>query len=361
MHPAKVNDPLMTRQFMNATILLRCDGGAMTGWGHASRCLALAEAFVELGYRCLFVGRFDQPVQRRIEEAGMFTVNTSTESWSESDASRLVELSASTSARGLVVDSYLVSTDYLRILQAGRVPTLVIDDFNALSRYPCAAVLNFTSRAGDLGYERSDETNLFLGPRWFLARRSLRQARSGGVPGVATANRVLVTTGGNDPHGISRPALQSLSQCCPSALVRIVSTNASNDLADLHSIMRKFDTEPLILGPQPDLAKELLFADVVISSAGLTKYEAAYLGRPAAVFSQNAGQFDDAVRFEQLGMALHLGAASQLDQRFVDATIARIFDDQSLRERIQSSSLSIFPSDPTMDLAITLCFEVFAT
>jgi spore coat polysaccharide biosynthesis predicted glycosyltransferase SpsG len=340
------------------TVLFRCDGTSQTGLGHASRSLALAEAFVDLGCGCSFVGRFDAPVQERLRTAGMVTEALDAESWSTDDAAALTDLTARRSACGVVIDSYLVGADYAGRIEDSGAPVLLIDDFAALPHYPCSAVLNFTSRADEYAYP-CDNLRCFLGPRWFLGRRGLRQLRAQGPRPVRDVRHALVTSGGSDPHDILLPAIDALLACDPQLSLHAVVPAGYAARVRLEALLARFRGETRVLSQLPDLSSELEWADVCIAGAGLTKYEAAYLGVPSGVLSQNEGQARDTVRFASLGMALDLGLASQIDRASLNANVRRLVQDRELRESLQRHSLAVFPEDPTRDLAVALLSEVF--
>ena len=320
--------------------------------------MALAEAFVDLGYRCIFLGHFDPIVQERLRGADMRWETLDATSWSDEDATTLRKLAARTDAIGVVVDTYLADSDYIARVECERAPVLLIDDFAALSHYACSAVLNFTSRAPEFSYP-CESVRCYLGPKWFLGRRTLRALRARGPQPPEQVRRVLVTSGGNDPYDVVLPFVQAILACDDSLAVNVVVRASYDARPALEDLLARFRGETEIMTQLPDLSLELAWADMCLANAGLTKYEAAYVGMPAGVLSQNEGQAKDAVKFAELGMTVDLGPASHIDSALLTAQIKRMLADRALREQLQRHSLAIFPADPTRDLATSLLSEVF--
>jgi UDP-2,4-diacetamido-2,4,6-trideoxy-beta-L-altropyranose hydrolase len=340
------------------TVLFRSDGTSDIGLGHTSRSVALAEAFADLGYRCLFFGHFDPTVQERLRGAGMLWETLDATSWGDGDASALSELAARTDAIGVVVDTYLADSGYVASVESERAPVLLIDDFATLSHYACSAVLNFTSRAPEFSYP-CGSVRCYLGPKWFLGRRALRVLRARGPRPPELVRRVLVTSGGNDPYDVVLPFVQALLECDASLAVHVVVQAGYRARSTLECLLAQFRGETEILTQLPDLSRELAWADMCLANAGLTKYEAAYVGMPAGVLSQNEGQAKDAVKFAELGMTVDLGLAAEIDRSLLTTQIERMVADRKLREQLQQHSLAVFPTDPTRDLANSLLAEVF--
>lgn len=310
-----------------------------------------------MGFRCRFVGHFDSVVQERLQGAGMEWETLASTAWGADDANELTRLARVADAIGIIVDSYLVDAAYVGAVER-EAPVLLIDDFAGLSHYPCSAILNFTSRAVEFSYP-CDRVRCYLGPQWFLGRRSLRELRARGPRSTEQVRRVLVTSGGNDPFDVVLPAVESLLACDASLSVHVVVRAGYDGMPALGALLAQFRGETSILSQLPDLSRELAWADLCLANAGLTKYEAAYLGIPAGVLSQNEGQAKDALRFEELGMTLDLGPASHINRAHLREQIGRLVTNCSLRETLQRRSLAVFPADPTRSLAEALVADVF--
>lgn len=340
------------------TVLFRCDGTSDIGLGHTSRSLALAEAFTDLGYTCLFLGHFDPMVQDRLRGAGISWETLNATSWSREDATALTILAGRTDAIGTVVDTYLADSEYVAHVESARAPALLIDDFATLPHYACSAILNFTSRAPEFSYPCTS-VRCYLGPKWFLGRRALRVIRAGGSRPPDLVRRVLVTSGGSDPYDVVLPFVEALLKCDDSLALHVVVRSDYGERATLERMVAQFSGECEIMTRLPDLSRELAWADMCLANAGLTKYEAAYVGMPTGVLSQNEGQAKDAVKFAELGMTMDLGPAADVDSSLLTTQVDRMLTDRKLRETLQRNSLAVFPADPTLDLAKSLLAEVF--
>jgi spore coat polysaccharide biosynthesis predicted glycosyltransferase SpsG len=340
------------------TLLFRCDGTSLTGLGHTSRCIALAEAFVDIGCRCSFFGHFDPPAQDLLVAAGMPWEPATEASWTMGEVDATASAARRCRASGIILDSYLLDADYVCALESAGAPVLLIDDFAALSRYDCSAVVNFTSRAEEYVYPRAT-VRCYLGLRWFLARRALRHMRARGPKPTSDVRRVLVAAGGNDPRDIIVPVVESLAACDSTLSVHVVAGASYRDHDTLASLLARFSGETRVLVRLPQLVGELEWADTCVSGAGLTKYEMAFVGMPAAVLSQNDGQARDTVRFEELGLVMDLGSAAQIERGVLADRIERLLRDASLRASLNRRGLETFPSDPTHDLATSVLANVF--
>lgn len=340
------------------TILFRCDGTSQTGLGHTSRSLALAEALIEQGVRCVFLGHFDATVSERLRNAGVDSLALEVTSWGDADAAALHRAVTELNAIGVVLDSYLAGAGYVAAMARAPAPTLLIDDFAALPSYACAAVLNFTSRAEDFSYP-SAGTRYYLGPRWFLGRRSLRELRARGARATDSVRQVLVSSGGNDPFDVVLPFVRAALACDSSLCMNVVVRDNYPNRQALEALLSRFSGPANVLNRLPDLSLELAKADVCLASAGLTKYEAAYLGVPTGVLSQNDGQARDAAKFAALGMTEDLGLAENIDEDLLVPCIKRMLFEREVRVQLQQRCFGIFPLDPTRDLALSVLTEVF--
>jgi spore coat polysaccharide biosynthesis predicted glycosyltransferase SpsG len=125
------------------------------------------------------------------------------------------------------------------------------------------------------------------------------------APMAGAARRVLVSCGGTDPEGRAGLGLAWLAALRFPGIVDLVLGAGGTACPDLPAGLAVRVHRNL-----PTLAPLLHRADLALISGGMTLYEAACLGTPAAVIPQNRHQILNAERFQARGAALLLDPAA---------------------------------------------------
>jgi spore coat polysaccharide biosynthesis predicted glycosyltransferase SpsG len=141
-------------------------------------------------------------------------------------------------------------------------------------------------------------------------------------PMTGAAHRVLVSCGGTDPAGRAALGLAWLAELGFPGTVDLVLGAGGTACPDLPAGLAVRVHRNL-----PTLAPLLHQAELALISGGMTLYEAACLGTPAAVLPQNDHQILNAARFQARGAALLLdpaaGGAPEALGRLLEAPRAR--------------------------------------
>ena len=327
-------------------ILFRCDGTTKTGLGHVSRSLALAEAMGECGFTYRFLGEFETGAANLLSDAGVAFGESIGETGGKGDLDNTIRAVGDQRAEAVVVDSYHVDDDYIASLNRNGAPVFLIDDFGRLERYECSLLLNFTVNAARLDYPRGNQVYL-LGPEYLLVRKTLRSMRRRMRPRTGDVRRALVVIGGVDPLNLSSRLVRLLLEVAPPLSVHVVAGPSHRHTKELSLLIDKFQGESRILDQLPCLAEELAWADICVCGGGLTKYEAAYLGVPTAVLSQNPDQARETVHFAGKGLALDMGFWKDNNDQTLAARLSHLIVNESLRKSLHQTGLSCFPEDPT--------------
>lgn len=296
-------------------LVIRADGDSQVGVGHLMRCLALAQAWHDVGGEVTFVTTCTNDLLLdRIRAEGFTILSTSRvypdiHDWEHTQSALL-----SSADSWLVLDGYNFDDYYQRMVKATGNPLLVIDDMATLSDYSADIVLNQNVFANRLKYTRSRDTRLLLGPRYALLRREFG-ARIGGERAVSdSARKVLVTLGGADAPNCTLRILHALSELQAEGL----QVKAVVGMNNSHSGMLRKDIEkysmPLTVVFNPaDIAELMLWADVAVSAAGTTALELASLGVPTAVVAIAENQRATADEMGRAGSAYKLGFHQEID------------------------------------------------
>lgn len=327
--------------------VFRCDATAPIGFGHLSRCIALAEAFRLSGIRSTFAGLFDAPARDQIAASGFDCVDLPGPVNSEAADRQFVDMMMKEPATFIVVDSYRTDENYLSSLKAPGCAVVVLDDFRALETYPCDVVLNFTWEAGSLGYP--DGPLLLLGPGFFPARRQLVELRPRSLERQrrGAIRNLLIAIGGADPKRVAARLVRILRKDHSGICLRVIAANE----ADLADELTGFASGSLVLPRQPHLAEQLLWADASITGGGLIKYESGFMGVPAAAISQNEGQAGETRALTRAGLVFDLGLAEDRSDEDLASTVDRFFADNALRDGLAARMRETFPPDPSAHAA----------
>lgn len=291
-------------------MIFRCDATRQTGLGHLSRCLGLAEALRDLGCDSHFAGSYEGTGAASLEAAGFSCVRWTDVAGSLADAGALATRARNMRVPAIVADDYRIDDAWLQCLRDQGWLPIVFDDFGRLAAYAaCTGIINFgvghtRPPYGDLSAER-----ILFGPQFFPARRELatvRDARSARSQ-PKDPGKILITLGGHDRHGLLWPLLSTLSRVVPPATLRAVVAPEvmESDLA------RPF--QDCLVAATPFMAPHFLWADVCITGGGLTKYECAYVGLPAALMAQTVDEQSEATLFASEQLGFDLGGVTMLD------------------------------------------------
>src|SRR5262249_15669477 len=142
-------------------IIIKTEGGRGVGFGHVTRCLALAQAFQEAGVTPSVwlrgdesLGAFFPGIPVRID-----SFSSSSSFWSDIKNADVV-----------VVDWYLDGPAEYDAIAAAAKTVVCLDDANRLP-YPKGFVLNGGANAEKLNYPRSAGWEYLLGSSYALLRK----------------------------------------------------------------------------------------------------------------------------------------------------------------------------------------------
>lgn len=290
-------------------LIFRCDASGLTGLGHLSRSLALAEAWRRAGGEAVFLGHWSGAAFTLLASCGFpFRAATAPTGTAE-DAAALAGFAGSEAADGVCVDSYAVDATWVASVAAHGVAVTLIDDFAQLTDYSaCAGVLNFTVESERLEYSGLSFAQRALGPEYFPARENLRRARARNRSRASAAPaRVLIALGGGDRLSLTMPLYHSLHRLQPGVQVRALLADGPARAAVAGLRAEDFPA------PAGDLAEHYVWADACVTGGGLVKYECAYLGLPMAIISQTAEQQAETERFCAAGFGWDLAPGGQTD------------------------------------------------
>ena len=227
---------------MNA-IAFRCDGDAHVGGGHVARCIPLAGAFADLGWRPVFVGMYSGIADWLLRRSGLETLTPDegpcglADGWSAA-----------------VIDSYTIPGR--EVCAAAKLrPTVTLAEARRCE--DVGVVLDYHVDAPSPDIAALPSERIVAGPQYAPLEAALAKARRRRT----SVERVLVTVGGT-----------------------AAAQRAAGDVREL--VAREFPAAALVAlpGAAPTALVDVLpDVDLAVSAAGVTAYELACAGVPALV------------------------------------------------------------------------------
>lgn len=293
-------------------IVVRCDAGRDVGMGHLNRCLGLSEAFADDGWKVVLMGHYDSFAASLVAASGFQVVSPAAETGSSEDAAETEACVRDAAAQVLVFDSYRINAPFLARFTGVPVKTVLFDDFSAWPKYPVDHVLNFAIDATSNAYPPGTPADL-MGPRFFPARRHMRTARRV-TPRVARReiSRISIVISSDPGATMAQEVLACLKGSRRAFHVRVLLGAAPGAAPVEEMVCSVFGAESAVRIGATDISGDLQWADAVVCSGGLVKYEAGYLGVPSLVISRAGREARDTAAWTERGAAIDLGVAEAL-------------------------------------------------
>jgi CMP-N-acetylneuraminic acid synthetase/spore coat polysaccharide biosynthesis predicted glycosyltransferase SpsG len=303
------------RRIERGRVIFRVRANASVGSGHVHHCLQLADELIDQQLAFLLFD-CDPFVEELVLEHGY-------EFRTERDLGADLRALAGP-GRNVVVNDVLDTTEREVLLER----TLGFRVVNIEDLGPGARLADWVVNAL-YPPENGAGANVVSGP----AYATLRGEFSSLPPKVVrrTPERVLITFGGTDPGRLAQRCARLLSGRLDCDVRVILGYGASDgDFPPSVDIRRRVR----------DMAAEMLDADLILTSAGRTVYEAAATGTPVAVLAQGARDATHSHLDYRSGVVF-LGVAPLVDDSHVWGVVDRLLADHALRvelsERLRRS------------------------
>ena len=294
-------------------LLIRCDASIHIGTGHAMRCLALAQAWQDVGGCAIFaMAESTEAVAQRIVDEKMEFVRVQQTPGSQGDSESTSEFARQHAAQWVVIDGYGFDADYQARLHEAGLRLFIVDDDGRAERYCAEIVLNQNPQATERLYpHREPSTRLLLGPEYVLLRREFAVWRGRNRKIHAPARKVLVTLGGSDPDNVTLCVLEGLI-AAPEFEAQIVVGGSNPHLDQLREAIGASRPGLRLVHNASNMSELMAWADVAVAAAGTVAWEMAFMGLPALLIVLADNQEPIASALVDAGAALCLRAAGSL-------------------------------------------------
>ncbi len=320
-----------------------CDANLTTGLGHFSRCKRIALKMVHLSedkIEICFIGEISEEVGKEIKDYGW--------NFKYTKAFQRQNMSSNKIA---IIDSYRISNLELFCLNNRYSKTVFIDDFNKNDFSNTDLIINFRLDARKLNYKSA---NIYCGLNYFPADDIMMDTRSNTIRNLKNKtlyniSNVLVYLGAASDE-IIRITLNAIDKCLTGKKIILVS-----GLRKIDGILKSNNNEININSLTNSLSRFISKADIVISSGGLIKYEAAFCVTPNACINSTKEQLIDSEILSKRKLTYNFGLEEDLIKNpdVLSSKMKKFLSNQEI-ELQRKSMVSNFYSNSTKNIALLI-------
>lgn len=291
------------------------EGGTQIGFGHVTRCLALAQGLREADpdVNVQLVVNGDASLEEVLKPESIEWIRMD---WR--NHSGLQNILKNMDA--VVVDSYLADAPVYERVAEGVKTVLYVDDNQRLN-YPAGIIFNGSIYAQELNYPRRPDRQFLLGTEYTLLRKPFWQTTEKVVR--SQIQNVLITFGGDDSKQMTPRVLKLFKESFSGMDKAVVIGKA---FQHVEAVQARADAKTrLIFNASVDEMKQLMEeSDVAISAGGQTLYELACIGVPTIAVAVADNQTRNIQGWEKQNFIRYAGWWEETD---VLARIRRAFDE----------------------------------
>lgn len=314
--------------------VFRADASAAIGGGHVMRCLALADALSERGWRCAFA----------TNQEALSVIPALAASSHQTAGADDLDATWPEGCELLVVDHYGLDASFEASCRPWAEQILVIDDL-ANRSHDCDILLDqtFGRNADVYGGLVPDTCRILTGSQYALLRPQFAEARARSLTRRREQGdrppRILVSMGGGDPDNVTALVLEGLEISGIEAIVDVAMGPTAPHLGDVLVQSAAMQQQIQIRVGVDDMAALMTDADLAIGAAGTTSWERCCLGLPSIILVIADNQrliskaLQDAGAAQLVGQYPGVGA-----QAIADAVSELCADGDSLLRMCQAAS-----------------------
>jgi len=317
-------------------LIIRADASARMGIGHVMRCLALAQAWQDLGGSAALLSHqlplslIERLSQEGVEHLPLVSL--------EDDAARTC--AEAEAADWVVMDGYHFTAAHVHEVAQSNANLLILDDLGQFTRGPMALILNQNISSDLIGYSQHEgNPGLLLGGRFSLLRREFR-CRPMKRDFIEPCQRVLVTLGGSDPQQISAKVIHALFKI-PNLHARIVVGAVNERMESLRALCMSSGGRLELLSEVREMAPLMDWAQLAVSAGGSSVLELASRGLPTLLIIAANNQQAVCECLGGRGIMLNAGWHDRLDSDQIAQLIKSLAEDAVRRATMAQRGLRI--------------------
>jgi UDP-2,4-diacetamido-2,4,6-trideoxy-beta-L-altropyranose hydrolase len=301
------------------TLLIRADANVEIGTGHVMRCLALAQAWQDIGGSVIFVSASSTPaILERLKAENCEVTVIGAAAGSSDDADDTCRIAESQNVEWLVLDGADFHSTYQQTVRTTGRRILYIDDFGECDYYSADLILNQNSNAAESVYHnRAPNSQLLLTPAYALLRREFKLWTGWQRPIANDVKKVLISMGGSDPDGLTY-RIYTIGGFSGFETIFLVGGSAVSRC--------EFTREGAghVLNNQNNMPALMSECDITVICGGGTLWESMFMGCATISYSRNWVQ-EEVIRCLQMdGGVVDVGRIETFDYDTLAATVTQL-------------------------------------
>lgn len=270
---------------MTKPLIIRADANKKIGEGHIMRCLALAQAYQDIGGRIIFVMAMDAgSLFEKLKKERMDIQKIDVVPGSDNDARQTTAVVHREVADWVILDGYHFSSKYQKIIKDSDIKILMLDDNCEQDHYYADYILNQNIHAVESLYppkKRETYTKLLLGTKYCLLRREFLEYKDFKREIPQKAKNILVTMGGSDSNNVTCKVIEAFKQINDSELnIKVVLGGNNPHYEKVKQAVDLLPSKTEIIVNAHNMPELMMWADLAISAAGSTVWEMCFLKLP---------------------------------------------------------------------------------
>lgn len=310
------------------TICFVTDGGRQMGMGHVQQSMTLAKQLQEKA-TIFFITKSDEMVLTAIRESGFQVTSLQNDM-------QIFEYLESLSPEIIIFDKIDVDEKLAKKIRTELAARLVIfTNLTDANQYAHIAVLQRAedlrvdpiSRFKNLSYtNQSTKTRYFFGPKYWILRQEFLEYKKLQKATPEIIDHILLTFGGSDPTNLTCQVLEQLLEIDSAYHIDVVLGQQfcfHNEVAAMLKIHGDKRINVSLHSNVKNMAELMYNADLAITAAGMSMFEALCVETPVIVIPQDQLQRDT---YQGVMRMLEIDELGKLERMIVDADFSHSGD-----------------------------------
>jgi len=261
------------------------DGGREAGMGHVQQAITLADELRERIDAC-FLTKSDQTVVEHIRKAGYDVHQLDCDE-------KMLDFIRAIHPDAVIIDKIDENEAFARALKEDlQVKLVIFTNLTKASQWADVSVLaDYGSNLKNIKYlDERTNTVYFYGPKYWLLRREFCDRKKCGRESCGTVGEITLLFGGSDPLNLTSVVLEELLKLDRPFGVNVILGAHFEHKDALNQVITSYSgakAKVKMFKDIPNVADLMCNSDLVITSPGLSLFEALCVGTPVIIFPQN--------------------------------------------------------------------------